>query len=37
MVCVKRVLAVVTETIVKNLGLVGSSEQMGQFVPSLGC
>ena len=36
-VCVKRVLVVVTKTMVKNLGLAGSSEQVGRFVPSLGC
>ena len=36
-VCISRVLAVVTETIIKNLGLAGSSEQLGQYIPSLGC
>ena len=35
--CVKQVLAVVMETIVKNLGLAGSLEWVGQFTPSLGC
>ena len=28
---------IVTETIVKNLGLAGSSEQLGRYIPSLGC
>ena len=32
--CVKQVLAVVTEIIVKNLGLAGSSEWVGRFTPS---
>ena len=36
-VYITRVLAVVMETIVKNLGLAGSSEQLGQYIPSLGC
>ena len=31
------VLAVVTETSVKNLGLAGSEERVGRFTPSLGC
>ena len=35
--CVKQILTVVTETIVKNLRLAGSSEWVGQFAPSLGC
>ena len=35
--CVSRVLAVVTEMSVKNLMLAGSSEQLGQSIPSLGC
>ena len=37
LVCVKRVLAVVTETSVKNLRLAGSSGGVGRFTPSLGC
>ena len=36
-VYISRVLAVVTETIVKNLGLADSSEQLGRYIPSLGC
>ena len=28
---------IVTETIVINLGLAGSSEQLGRYIPSLGC
>ena len=32
---ITRVLAVVMETIVKNLGLAGSSEQLGRYIPSL--
>ena len=35
--CVKRVLAVVMETIVKSFGLAGSPERVGRFTPSLGC
>ena len=36
-VYITQVLVVVTETIVKNLGLAGSSEQLGRYIPSLGC
>ena len=34
---VKQVLAVVMEMSIKNFGLAGSSEWVGQFTPSWGC